>query len=114
MGPIPQPASSQYSPPQPDTNPNIRKDTAAEKRKRAGPLRGLGLVQPPSLAEQPHAHLQLFPKLQLMSHSKQMLQKIDPRPWKMLQFVKALHGPVMERCWETSSRTEIGCSLPTT
>ena len=24
MGPIPQPASSQYRPPQPDTNPNVR------------------------------------------------------------------------------------------
>ena len=34
MGPIPQPASSQYRPPQPDTNPNVRKDKATEKRKR--------------------------------------------------------------------------------
>ena len=35
MGPIPQPTSNQYRPPQPDTNPKIRKDNAAEKRKRA-------------------------------------------------------------------------------
>ena len=34
IGPIPQPASSQYRPPQPDINPNVRKDKAAEKRKR--------------------------------------------------------------------------------
>ena len=34
MGPIPQPTSSQYRPPQPDTNPNVRKDKATEKRKR--------------------------------------------------------------------------------
>ena len=34
MGPIPQPASSQYRPPQPDTNPNVRRDNAVEKRKR--------------------------------------------------------------------------------
>ena len=34
MGPIPQPASSQYRPPQPDTNPKVRKDTM-QKRKRA-------------------------------------------------------------------------------
>ena len=34
MGPIPQPAS-QYRPPQLDTNPKIRKDSAVEKRKRA-------------------------------------------------------------------------------
>ena len=35
MGPITQPASSQYRSPQPDTNPNVRKDKAAGKRKRA-------------------------------------------------------------------------------
>ena len=39
MGPIPQPASSQYRSPQLDTNPNIRKDTAVEKRKRAAPTK---------------------------------------------------------------------------
>ena len=39
MGPIPQPTSSQYRPPQPDTNPNIRKDKAAEKRKREVPTK---------------------------------------------------------------------------
>ena len=39
MGPIPQPASSQYRPPQPDTNPKFKKDNAAEKRKRATPTR---------------------------------------------------------------------------
>ena len=37
MGPIPQPTSSQYRPPQLDTNPNFRKDKAAEKRKRVVP-----------------------------------------------------------------------------
>ena len=36
MGPIPTPGS-QFRPPLPDTNPNIRKDTATEKRKRAMP-----------------------------------------------------------------------------
>ena len=37
MGPIPQPASSQYRPPQLHTNPKVRKDNAVEKRKRAAP-----------------------------------------------------------------------------
>ena len=37
MGPIPQPASSQYRPPQLDTNTNFKKDNTAEKRKRAMP-----------------------------------------------------------------------------
>ena len=36
MGPIP---ASQFRPPLPDTHPNIRKDNAAEKRKRAVPKR---------------------------------------------------------------------------
>ena len=39
MGPIPQPTSSQYRPPQLDTNPNVRKDKAAEKRKRVVPTK---------------------------------------------------------------------------
>ena len=39
MGPIPQLVSSQYRPPQPDTNPNVRKDNATEKRKRAVPTK---------------------------------------------------------------------------
>ena len=36
MGPIP---ASQFRPPLPDTNPNIRKDKVTEKRKRAAPKR---------------------------------------------------------------------------
>ena len=39
MGQILQPTSSQYRPPQPDTNPNIRKNNAMEKRKRAVPTK---------------------------------------------------------------------------
>ena len=38
MGPTPAPAS-QFRPPLPNTNPNIIKDSAAEKRKRAVPKR---------------------------------------------------------------------------
>ena len=38
MGPIPQPTSIPYRPPQLDTNPEVRKDTA-EKRKRAAPTK---------------------------------------------------------------------------
>ena len=39
MGPIPQPASSQYRPPQPDTNPKVRKGNAADKRKTVVPTK---------------------------------------------------------------------------
>ena len=49
MGPVPQLASNQYRPPQPDTNPNIRKDNAAEKKRGQHPLRGLSLALLPSL-----------------------------------------------------------------
>ena len=35
MGPIPQPASNRYRPPQLNTNPKVRKDNTTEKRKRA-------------------------------------------------------------------------------
>ena len=39
MGPIPQPTSSQYRPPELDTSLNVRKDKATEKRKRAVPTK---------------------------------------------------------------------------
>ena len=57
MGPIPQSASSQYRPPQLYTNPNIRKDTAAEKRKRTVPPKRFRPGAAPSLVEQLHANL---------------------------------------------------------
>ena len=50
MGPIPQPASSQYRPPQLDTNPNVRKDKAAEKRKRVAPTKRFRANTKPSEA----------------------------------------------------------------
>ena len=40
LGPIPQSSSNQYRPPQPDTNPNVRKPTkSTEKRKRVAPTK---------------------------------------------------------------------------
>ena len=53
MGPTPAPAS-QFRPPLPNTNPNIRKDNAAEKRKRAVPKR-FKPVAPKSTAICPEA-----------------------------------------------------------
>ena len=77
MGPIPQPTSGQYGPSQPDSNPNVRKDNVAEKRKMAVPTKRFR----PSTAPKPSEKTaQLFPKLQSMSNSKQMLQKIGPYP----------------------------------
>ena len=40
LGPIPQSSSNQYKLPQPDTNPNVKKDNkATEKRKRVMPTK---------------------------------------------------------------------------
>ena len=50
MGPVP---ASQYRPPLPDTNPNIRKDNAAEKRKRATPKRFSPATPKPTAAHPP-------------------------------------------------------------
>ena len=63
MGPIPQLASSQYRPPQPDTNPNVRKDNAMEKRKRAvstKSFRPSAALKSSNTAT--HTHLQPFSK----------------------------------------------------
>ena len=65
MGLIPQPTSSQYSPPQPDTNPNVRKDKAAEKRKRAAPtkrFRTSSAPKPSKAAAQPPATASKVPE----------------------------------------------------
>ena len=49
MGPIPTPGS-QIRPPLPDTNPNIRKDTVTEKRKRATPKKFRPAIPKPTAA----------------------------------------------------------------
>ena len=65
MSPIPQPTSSQYRPPQLDTNPKVRKDNAVEKRKRAAPtkrLRPSTAPKPSKAATQPPATASKVPK----------------------------------------------------
>ena len=52
MGPIPTP-SSQFRPPLPDTNPNIRKDNVTEKRKRATPKKKFRPATPKLAAVHP-------------------------------------------------------------
>ena len=107
MGPIPQPASSQYRAPQLDTNPKVRKDNAAEKRKRAAPTKRFRLSaapKPGKAAAQPPVTASKVPEA----------PENRPPPLEKLKFVKALHGLVLEECQETSLRTEAVCSLPTT
>ena len=82
MGPTPQPTSSQYGPPQPDMNPNVRKDKATEKEEKSSCLpRDLGLTQSPSLVKQLCTHLQLFPRPQPVSnlkHNKEQIIDLHP------------------------------------
>ena len=64
MGPIPTPGS-QFRPPLPDTNPNIRKDTVTEKRKRAIPKRKFRPATPSLLqhvhpCQRPHQNLRVM------------------------------------------------------
>ena len=51
MGSILQPASSQYRSPQLDTKPNVRKDNAVEKRKKAAPTKRFRPSAAPKLSE---------------------------------------------------------------
>ena len=57
MGPISTPGS-QFRPPLPDTNPNIRKDNVTEKRKRATPKMFRPVTPKPTTV---HPHLQEAP-----------------------------------------------------
>ena len=57
MGPIPQPTSSQYRPPQPDTNPKVRKNNTMEKRERAASTKRFRPSAASSLMRQLHNHL---------------------------------------------------------
>ena len=81
MGPIPQPTSSQYRPPQPDTNPNVRKYKATEKRKIAVHLsKDSRLIQLLSPMKQPHTHLQQSPRPQPISNLKCKKETPENRP----------------------------------
>ena len=106
MGLIP---ASQFRPPLPDTNPNVRR---TQKREKEQHLRGSDPAQLPSLL--PHSHLLLYQRPQLMSSPKLMFQKTDPHLWRMFQFARALYGLVQEKCQVTFLKTEIGYSLQVT
>ena len=65
MGPIPQPACSQYRPPQLNTNPKVRKDNTVEKRKIAAPtkrFRPSTAPKPNETAVQPPATVPKVPE----------------------------------------------------
>ena len=95
MGSIPVPVS-QFRPPLPNTNPNIRKDNATEKRKRATPKKFRPATPKPTAV---HLPLPEAPTKSKMMH-----------PFLQYQSMRALHGLVQAKCQVTYLRTEIGCS----
>ena len=101
MGPMP---ASQFRPPLPDTNPNIRKDNAMEKRKRAAPKK----FRPSTAAKPTIVHLPAT-----VSKDPAINDVPDPHLWRMFQFVRALHGLAQVKCWVTFLKTEIGYSIQT-
>ena len=100
MGQIP---DSQFRPPLPDTNPNIRKDNAAEKRKRAMPKR-IRLATPKSTTmDLPLPEVPPKPKLMYQIANLHL----------QFQFVKALNGLVQAKCQATYLKIGTGCSHQT-
>ena len=107
MGPIPQPASSQYRLPQPDTNPKVRKDNAAEKRKKAGPIKRFRPSTTPKPGETATQPPTTVSKVSEASENR-------PPPLEKAQVHKSTPWPGTRKCQGISLRTETGCSLPTT
>ena len=95
MGPIPVPAS-QFRPPLPNTNPNIRKANATEKSKRATPKKFRPAT--PNLLQYVHPYQRPHQSLKMM------------HPYLHYQSMRVLHGLVQAKCQVTYLRTEISCS----
>ena len=95
MGPMP---ASQFRPPLPDTNLNVRKD--AEKRKRAVPKRFRPITAPKPTTMQLPATLAEAP-------AKPKTDVPESRPPPLEKFMIVLHGLAQEECQVTFLRTEI-------
>ena len=103
MGPIPQPTSSQYRPPQLDTNPKVRKDNTVKKRKRVAPTKRFRLSAAPKPIEtamQPPVAVSKDPENR-------------PPPLEKAPVHESTPWPGAGRMSGISLRTETGCSLPT-
>ena len=99
MGPIPQPTSSQYRSPQPDTNPNVRNDKATEKRKKAVPTKRF---VPSAVSRSSEATV--YPPTTIYKTSTNDRPQVQeetsdsrPPPLEMFQSAMALCGPMLER-----------------
>ena len=79
MAPTPAPAS-QFRPPLPNTNPNIRKDNAAEKRKRAVPKRFRPVAPKPTATHPPLPEAPPKPKNDVSDSRPAPICKSTPWP----------------------------------
>ena len=100
MGPVP---TSQFRPPLPDTNPNIRKDNAMEKRKRAAPKRFRPATPKPTTMHPPLPEAPPKPKNDVP----------DSPPLPSVPVCGALHGLVQAKCQAIYLKIETGCSHQT-
>ena len=104
MGPVPAPTpatASQVRPPLPNTNPNIRKDNAMEKRKRAMPKRFRPVA--------PQAYCYAICPYQRPHPSPRVIcQTAD-----QLQFARAPCGLVQAKCQRTCLKIGTGYSCQT-
>ena len=108
MGPITQPTSSPYRPPQLDTNPNVRKHNAAEKRKRAAPTKRF---RPSETAVQPPVNVsKALVNVKLQTDAS---ENRSP-PLEKAPVCKSTPWPGAGGMSGNSLRTETGCFLPTT
>ena len=100
MGPIP---ASQFRPPLPDSNPNIRK-TMPQRKEREQHPRGSGQQLsslPPCI--HPYQRPHLNPKTMYQTANSHL----------QFQFTRALHGLVQAKCQVTYLKIETGCSHQT-
>ena len=85
MGPIPQPSSNQYRCPQLDTNPKVRKNNTAEKRKRAVPIKRFKpstAPKPSETAVQPPVTVSKVPEApENMPPPLEKVQVCESTPW---------------------------------
>ena len=99
MGPAPAPAS-QFRSPIPNTNPNIRKDNATEKRKRAATKRFRPVAPKPTAMHLPLPEAPLNPKLMCQTANKFL-------------FMRAPHGLAQAKCQGTCLKKGTGYSCQT-
>ena len=115
MGLIPQPNNSEYRPPQPDTNPHVRKDKAIEKRKKMVPTKRFRPNTAPWPSETAIHPPMTISKAPINAKPQADVSENRPPPLEDVPVCKSTSWPGAGKMSGTSLRKErIGCFLPTT